>query len=68
MCRLLHDAWEVARARQAYVTVFGSNGPSRHVIEKVGFQYEGSMFKERRLVWSRRYAVSAGGAFRTALL
>jgi len=44
MCRLLHDAWEVARARQAYVTVFGSNGPSRHVIEKVGFQYEGSMF------------------------
>jgi hypothetical protein len=38
------------------------------VIEKVGFQYEGSMFKERRLVWSRRYAVSAGGAFRTALL
>jgi RimJ/RimL family protein N-acetyltransferase len=68
MCRLLHDAWEVAHARQAYVTVFGSNGPSRHVIEKVGFQHEGSMFKERRLVWSRRYAVSAGGAFRTALL
>ncbi len=28
---------EVAGARQAYVT-FGSNGPSRHVIEKVGFQ------------------------------
>ena len=28
---------EVAGARQAYVT-FGSNGPLRHVIEKVGFQ------------------------------
>src|SRR6476646_9367023 len=26
MCRLLHDAREFACARQAYVTVFGSNG------------------------------------------
>ena len=68
LCRLLHDAREVARARQAYVTVFGSNGPSRHVIEKVGFQHQGSLFKERRLVWSRRYAVSVGGQFPTALL
>lgn len=68
MCRLLHDARDAARARQAYVTVFGSNGPSRHVIEKVGFQHAGSLFKERRLVWSRRYAVSAGGQFPTALL
>jgi RimJ/RimL family protein N-acetyltransferase len=68
LCRLLHDAREVARARQAFVTVFGSNGPSRHVIEKVGFQHEGSLFKERRLLLSRRYAVSAGGAFETALL
>jgi hypothetical protein len=68
LCRLLHDARTIARARQAYVTVFGSNGPSRHVIEKVGFQHAGSLFKERRLIWSRRYAVSAGGAFPTSLL
>ena len=68
MCRLLHDAREVARARQAYVTVFGTNGPSRHVIEKVGFKHEGSLFKERRLMWSTRYAVSAGGPFPTSLL
>jgi RimJ/RimL family protein N-acetyltransferase len=68
LCRLLHDAREVTGARQAYVTVFASNGPSRHVIEKVGFQHEGSLFKERRLIWSKRYAVSAGGAFPTALL
>jgi len=68
LCRLLHDARDVARARQAYVTVFGSNEPSRHVIEKVGFQLEGSLFKERRLLYSRRYAVSAGGPFHTALL
>ena len=68
LCRLLHDARDVTRARQAYVTVFGSNSPSRHVIEKVGFQHEGSLFKERRLIWSKRYAVSAGGAFSTSLL
>ncbi len=67
LCRLLHDARDVARARQAFVTVFGSNGPSRHVIEKVGFQHEGSLFKERWLFYSRRYPVSAGGEFPTAL-
>lgn len=68
LCRLLHDARDVAGARRAYVTVFGSNGPSRHVIEKAGFQHEGSLFKERRLLWSTRYAVSAGGVFPTSLL
>ena len=68
LCRLLHDARDLARARQAYVTVFAGNGPSRHVIEKVGFQHEGSLFKKRRLLWSKRYAVSAGGQFTSALL
>ena len=68
LCRLLHDARDVAGARQAYVTVFGRNEPSRHVIEKVGFQHEGSLIKERRLLWSRRYAVSTGGTFPTSLL
>ena len=68
LCRLLHDARDLTLARQAFVTVFGSNAPSRHVIEKVGFQHEGSLFKERRLIWSRRYAISAGGAFPTTLL
>jgi hypothetical protein len=68
LCRLLHDARSIARARQAYVTVFGSNAPSRHVIEKVGFHHAGSLFKERRLLWSSRYAVSIGDAFSTSLL
>lgn len=68
LCQLLHDARELVQARQAYVTVFGSNGPSRHVIEKVGFQHEGSLFKEKRLFWSSRYSVAARGEFRTALL
>jgi RimJ/RimL family protein N-acetyltransferase len=68
LCQLLHDARELAQARQAYVTVFGNNGPSRHVIEKVGFQHEGSLFKETKLWWSKRYSVAARGEFRTALL
>jgi RimJ/RimL family protein N-acetyltransferase len=68
LCLLLHEARDLARARQAYITVFGCNQPSRHVIEKVGFEHEGSLFKKRRLLWSKRYAVSAGGPFATALL
>ena len=68
LCQLLHDARDLAKARQAYVTVFGSNAPSRHVIEKIGFQHEGSLFKERRLLRLRRYAVVSRGEFRTALL
>lgn len=68
LCHLLNEAREFAAARQAYVTVFGSNTPSRHVIEKVGFEYEGSLCKERRLLWSRRYSIAARGGFRTALL
>lgn len=68
LCRLLHDARDLAGARQAYVTVYGSNRPSRHVIEKVGFQHEGSLYKERRLFWSTRYSVGAHGDFTTALL
>ncbi|HWC51311.1 MAG TPA: GNAT family protein [Nitrospira sp.] len=68
LCRLLHDARNVARARQAFVTVFGSNAPSRHVIEKVGFQHEASLFKERWFIWSKRYAVNTGGVLPTSLL
>ncbi len=68
ICRLLHDARGSRRRPPGLCHVFGSNGPSRHVIEKVGFQHaEGSLFKERRLVWSRP-CVSAGGPFPTALL
>jgi RimJ/RimL family protein N-acetyltransferase len=68
LCRLLHDARDLAGARQAYVTVFGSNAPSRHVIEKVGFHHEGSLYKERKLFWSTRYSIGAHDEFRTALL
>ena len=69
LCRLLHDARAIEGACQAYVTVFASNAASRHVIEKAGFQHEGSLFKKRRMWWSKRYAVSpAGSRFKSGLL
>lgn len=68
LCQLLHDVPTLARTKQAYIYVYGDNGPSRHVIEKIGFRYVGSLVEERRLITSRRYPVSAGGEFTTALL
>ena len=67
ICQLLHDV-PATRARQAFIHVYADNGPSRHVIEKVGFHYVGSMINEARLHRQRRYAVSGGGEFHTALL
>ncbi|HKR78708.1 MAG TPA: GNAT family N-acetyltransferase [Nitrospira sp.] len=68
LCRLLHDARQIEGARQAFVTVFACNGASRHAIEKAGFQHEGSLFKERRLWQSTRYAVTPSGRLKSALL
>jgi RimJ/RimL family protein N-acetyltransferase len=48
--------------------VFACNGASRNVIEKAGFQHEGSLFKERRLWRSTRYAVTPSGRLKSALL
>jgi RimJ/RimL family protein N-acetyltransferase len=68
LCQLLHDVQTMTDAKQAYIYVYADNGPSRHVIEKIGFTYVGSLIAERRLREARRYAVSAGGEFPTALL
>jgi RimJ/RimL family protein N-acetyltransferase len=64
----LHDVLTLAKTKQAYIYVCGDNKPSRHVIEKIGFRYVGSLIEDRRLFTARRYAVSAGGPFRTALI
>ena len=66
--KLLHDVPAVAKTKQAYIYVYGDNTPSRHVIEKIGFRYVGSLIEDRRLFNVRRYAVSGGGPFRTAQL
>jgi GNAT superfamily N-acetyltransferase len=68
LCQVLHDVPTLAKTKQAYIYVYGDNGPSRHVIEKIGFRYVGSLIEDRRLSNVRRYAVSGGGPFRTALL
>jgi RimJ/RimL family protein N-acetyltransferase len=68
LCQLLHDVAALAKTKQAYIYVYGDNGPSRHVIEKIGFRYVGSLIENRRLFNVRRYAVSGGGPFKTALL
>jgi len=66
--QLLHDVLTLAKTKQAYIYVYADNWPSRHVIEKIGFTYVGSLIQDRRLFANRRLAVSAGGEFKTALL
>lgn len=68
LCQLLHDVCAITPATRAYVYVYADNGPSRHAIEKVGFRHVGSLVQQRRLFLVRRFAVSAGREFRTALL
>lgn len=68
LCQMLHDARDLAGAAQACMGAFADNLASRHVIEKAGFRYIGSMIKERRLWLSQRYTVSAAPEFRTGLL
>ena len=67
ICQLLHDV-PATGAQQAFIYVYADNGPSRHVIEKVGFRHVGSLIHQARLSAHKRYAVSAGGEFATALL
>jgi RimJ/RimL family protein N-acetyltransferase len=64
----LHDVPILAKTKRAYIYVYADNGPSRHVIEKIGFAHVGSLVQDRRLLSVRQYPVSAGGDFKTALL
>jgi len=41
------------RMRFCYIAVLAHNAPSRHVIESLGFAYQGSLYWQRRL-WTRR--------------
>lgn len=42
----LHDAAKIPNTKQVFIGVLANNKPSRHVIEKLGFVYQGSLFKE----------------------
>jgi RimJ/RimL family protein N-acetyltransferase len=68
LCQMLHDAQDIARAGQVCICAFADNAASRHVIEKIGFRYIGSMIKDRRLFVQQRYAIAVEPAFRTALM
>lgn len=46
--QILHDVAAVPGIKKIYIMVLADNGPSRHVIEKVGFKYQGSLFRQRR--------------------
>ncbi len=68
ICQLLHDVVRLTEAQQAYISVYADNGPSRHVIEKVGFRYAGSLVQERRLWAVRRYDLPAVETWRAERL
>lgn len=47
--QILHDVAELPDIKKIYIMVLADNAPSRHVIEKVGFTYESSLFRQKRL-------------------
>lgn len=64
----LHDAIDVYGAKQAFIYVYADNAVSRHVIEKAGFRYRGSLVLERRFFSTRRYATCVGNPLDVRLL
>jgi RimJ/RimL family protein N-acetyltransferase len=64
LCHTLHEAFELAHAQQAYISVYGENAVSRHVIEKVGFEYLGSLIRRKRIFFNQRYGIPNSADFR----
>ena len=46
LTQMLHDASLIPETKHIYIAVLANNGPSRHVIEKIGFEYRFSFFKK----------------------
>jgi CelD/BcsL family acetyltransferase involved in cellulose biosynthesis/GNAT superfamily N-acetyltransferase len=53
--RILRDLAATPGTDFVYIAVLAENGPSRHVIEKVGFKYYESIIR-RRWIWRNSYA------------
>jgi GNAT superfamily N-acetyltransferase len=68
LCQVLHDARDLAGARQAYIYIYSDNAASTHVAEKIGFEYVGSLVATRRFFVRRRVARSARPDFRVEVL
>jgi RimJ/RimL family protein N-acetyltransferase len=64
----MHDAVELDGARHVFIYVYSDNAVSRRTIEKVGFDYWGSLVMERRLFRTNRYATSTGRSLDVKLL
>lgn len=58
---MLKAAFSAEQTEYAYISVLADNGPSRHVIESMGFAYQGSYFWESRFGTERKWS-SAGMA------
>lgn len=59
LATMLNHASRIPNLQYVYIFVEADNGPSRHVIEKLGFDYQYSLCRQRYLVFSRRWRPSA---------
>jgi CelD/BcsL family acetyltransferase involved in cellulose biosynthesis/GNAT superfamily N-acetyltransferase len=55
------EAFAHSDIERVYIGVLADNGPSRHVIEALGFEYQESLFWSRRLGLERRWASHSPG-------
>ena len=53
---MLHEAFADESTRYAYIGVLADNLPSRHVIETMGFEYQGSFFWKRCFGIERKWS------------
>ena len=55
LTQMLRDAADIPGVEHIFIYVLANNGPSRHVIEKVGFDYRFSFFQKTFLGKTRRW-------------
>lgn len=53
---MMREAFADAEIHHAYISVLADNLPSLHVIETMGFEYQGSLFLKRRFGTERTWA------------
>jgi CelD/BcsL family acetyltransferase involved in cellulose biosynthesis/RimJ/RimL family protein N-acetyltransferase len=59
LSQMLHAAAQIPGTKNVSIAVLADNGPSRHVIEKVGFKYVTSLHQEIRLGRVKRWRTDA---------
>jgi RimJ/RimL family protein N-acetyltransferase/CelD/BcsL family acetyltransferase involved in cellulose biosynthesis len=53
--QILNEVAKNTDAKQVFISVLADNLPSKSVIEKLGFKYQGSLFQETKLGKTRRW-------------